>query len=150
MIVSSHGDNLFIVMNLFTRIVILFGILLLVLSLFPALAETGFAGLIEDDSPPDDDHVSLFHDVPLSWIRIPVHQLSILLRLGISIFSLFIVYLGGRSKARRFNDRTIDADESFTRVFSDGSSPAWRSRLLFPFAFRKNLYLGGKSHAFHC
>lgn len=96
-------------MNLFSRIIILIGILLLLLTLFPAMGGTGFVALVEEDDLPDDDDVSLHNDVPISWIRIPVHQLSLLLRLGISIFALFIVYLGGRSKARRFNDRTIDA-----------------------------------------
>jgi hypothetical protein len=138
-------------MNLFSRIIILIGILLLLLTLFPAISGTGYAAVLEEDDLPDDDDVSLHNDVPISWIRIPVHQLSLLLRLGISIFALFIVYLGGRSKARRFNDRTIDTVNTLTRVFfSDGSFHIWRSRLLFPVSSHRNPYLGGKCHAFHC
>jgi hypothetical protein len=128
--ISADGDHLLTVMNLFTRIVMLLGIILLLFTLFPATSGTGYVAVVEDELP--DDDISLFHDVPISWIRIPVHQLSLLLRLGISIFALFIVYLGGRSKARRFNDRTIDAVNVFARVVSRRLFPFWRSRLSFP------------------
>ena len=66
--------------------------------------------LIEEDdlTDTDGDDFSVFSNFPPAWIRIPVHQMSVLLRLGISIFALCVVYLGGRSKHRRFNDRTLD------------------------------------------
>jgi hypothetical protein len=75
----------------------------------PALLGTSIIDLQEEDDLTDteDDNFSVI-DFPPTWIRIPVHQLSVLLRLGISIFALFVVYLGGRSKHRRFNDRTLD------------------------------------------
>jgi hypothetical protein len=89
----------------------IFLILILMLSVLfvPALLATSIIDLQEEDDLTDteDDDFS-FIDFPPTWIRIPVHQLSVLLRLGMSIFALFIVYLGGRSKHRRFNDRTID------------------------------------------
>lgn len=71
----------------------------------------------EDDfSDEDGDDVSLISNISPDWNRIPIHQLSILLKLGLSIFALFVVYLGGRSKHRRFNDRTIDPVNALTPV----------------------------------
>jgi ABC-type multidrug transport system fused ATPase/permease subunit len=89
----------------------IFLILILMLSVLfvPALLGTSIIDLQEEDDLTDteDDDFSLI-DFPPTWIRIPVHQMSVLLRLGMSIFALFVVYLGGRSKHRRFNDRTLD------------------------------------------
>jgi len=61
-----------------------------------------------DYTDTDGDDFSVIINIPPAWVRIPVHALSVLLRLGLSIFALCVVYLGGRSKHRRFNDRTID------------------------------------------
>jgi hypothetical protein len=86
-------------------------LIVLVLSVFllPVLIGASIIDSPEEDNLADDDDSSIITTFPVTWIRIPVHQMSILLRLGISIFALFVVYLGGRSKHRRFNDRTIDA-----------------------------------------
>jgi hypothetical protein len=75
----------------------------------PALLGTSIIDLQEEDdlTDPEDDDFSII-DFPPTWIRIPVHQMSVQLKLGMSIFTLFVVYLGGRSKHRRFNDRTLD------------------------------------------
>jgi len=78
--------------------------------MLPALVEASILDLPEEEDLADGDGEDLSvitHFAP-TWIRIPVHQMSVLLRLGLSIFALFVVYLGGRSKHRRFNDRTID------------------------------------------
>jgi hypothetical protein len=72
------------------------------------MAGSVIVDLPEENNLADDDDFSLISNFSVLWIRIPVHQMSVLLRLGISIFALFVVYLGGRSKHRRFNDRTID------------------------------------------
>ena len=45
---------------------------------------------------------------PMDWIGTQIHHESVLLKLDISIFALFIVFLGGRSKNKWFNDRTIE------------------------------------------
>jgi hypothetical protein len=76
----------------------------------PALMGAGIMDLMEEDdlTDPEDDDLSVVNDFPTAWIRIPIHQMAVLLRLGISIFALCVVYLGGRSKHRRFNDRTLD------------------------------------------
>jgi hypothetical protein len=86
-------------------------LIILVLSVFllPVLIGASIVDLPEEDNFADDDDFSIINAFAVPWIRIPVHQMSVLLRLGISIFALFVVYLGGRSKHRRFNDRTIDA-----------------------------------------
>jgi hypothetical protein len=90
----------------------LFLILLLIVSVF--LAPALIAGSIMEDIPGEDeradgDEFSLLSNFPVLWFRMPVYQMSVFLRLGMSIFVLCIVYLGGRSKNRRFNDRTLDA-----------------------------------------
>jgi len=97
-------------MNQITRN--LFLILLLIISVFLVPALMGgdiIDNLAEEDERADREDFSLISTVSVLWIRIPVHQMSVLFRLGMSIFTLFVVYLGGRSKHRRFNDRTIDA-----------------------------------------
>jgi hypothetical protein len=89
----------------------IFLILILMLSVLfmPALLGTSIIDLQEEEdlTDPEDDDFSVI-DFPPTWIRIPIHQMSVLLKLGMSIFTLFVVYLGGRSKHRRFNDRTLD------------------------------------------
>jgi len=97
--INSHG-----------RIFILSLLLVLMFTLLPFVAGTGMIGFMIEDDVPDEDDLSIMSNIPFAWIRIPVRELSILLTLGISIFALFVIYLGGRSKHRRFNDRTIEAD----------------------------------------
>src|ERR1041385_2359340 len=97
---TRTGNELIInLMNLFSRSFVFLTIIMLLLTLLPALTGTEMVSFIEnDDAPDDDDDFSFINSVPVAWTRIPVHQLSVLLRLGMSIFSLFVVYLGGRSK----------------------------------------------------
>ena len=97
-------------MNQSVRNIFLIIILMLSVLFMPALLGASVIELPEEDdlNDTDGDDFSLFSNFPPAWIRIPVHQMSVLLRLGISIFALCVVYLGGRSKHRRFNDRTLD------------------------------------------
>src|SRR6185503_19616260 len=89
----------------------LFFIIVLILSVLfmPALLGESVIELPEEDdrSHSEEDDFASRASLLAGWIGIPIHYLSVLLRLGISIFALFIVYLGGRSKHRRFNDRTL-------------------------------------------
>ena len=102
---------------------ILFILLTLSALFMPTFMETGVIELAEEDDLSElegDDFSVIINSAP-TWIRIPVHPMSALLRVGISIFTLFVVYLGGRSKHRRFNDRTLDHDlalisDSFLRT----------------------------------
>jgi hypothetical protein len=100
-----------LIMNQLVRNIIL---ILLVLSAFmlPTLVDAGMIDLPEEDDFNDKDaerdDFAVISEFPIAWIRIPVHQMSVLFRLGISIFALFGVYVGGRSKRKLFNDRTID------------------------------------------
>lgn len=89
-------------------------LLMLCIALSPVLA--GNFGLDEDDHL-DDDGLLAISALPVTWTRMLVHQVSVLLRLGISIFALYLVYLGGRSKNKRFNDRTIEPIKSLKVVF---------------------------------
>jgi hypothetical protein len=113
-------------------------ILLLILSaiILPVFMGVQMMELPEEDDLTDSDEkqddVSLISNSPLSWIRIPVHQLVVLLRLGISIFALLVVYRGGRSKDNRFNDRTIDP----INVLIDGFLKTALLRAVFNFPFR--------------
>jgi hypothetical protein len=86
-------------------------LIILIVSVFllPLLAGASIIDSPQEDNLADDNDFFIISTLPVAWIRIPLHQMSLLLRLGISVFALFVVYLGGRSKHRRFNDRTIDA-----------------------------------------
>jgi hypothetical protein len=92
------------------RTTFLFATLMLLLFMLSIFAGTGLAGFIENDDVQEDDDSSLIGNIAFTWLRIDASQMPILLRPGLSIFALLIVYLGGRSKHKRFNDRTIDAD----------------------------------------
>jgi hypothetical protein len=76
----------------------------------PALLGASIIELQEEDdrSHSEEDDFASSASLLAGWIGISIHQMSVLLRLEISIFALFVVYLGGRSKHRRFNDRTLD------------------------------------------
>ncbi len=95
-------------MNLKSLNIVFMIIVILSVILLPVFMGAGIVDLPEEDNLTDDDDFSMVSNFSVAWLRIPVHQMSGLLRLGISIFALFVVYLGGRSKHRRFNDRTID------------------------------------------
>ena len=97
-------------MNQSVRNIFLIIMLMLSVLFMPALMGAGVIDLIEEDdlSDMDGDDFSVISDFPPAWTRIPVHQMAVMLRLGLSIFTSFVVYLGGRSKHRRFNDRTLD------------------------------------------
>jgi hypothetical protein len=94
-------------------------ILMLSIILLPVI--TGIIGLFigrDGDNLPDNidfSMISNFSMVLIDWIS--VRQTAVVLRFGISIFALFVVYLGGRSKAKRFNDRTIELIKSLKVVF---------------------------------
>jgi hypothetical protein len=97
-------------MNQTTQNILL--ILLLITSVLLAPAFMGGSiidSFAEEDDLGDRDEFALIGTFSVLWIRIPVHQMSVLFGLGISIFALFGVYVGGRSKRNLFNDRTIDA-----------------------------------------
>jgi hypothetical protein len=98
--------------------------------LLPLLTGASIIVTPEEDDIVDDD-LSLLSHFSVAWIRIPVHQLSVLLRAELSIFTLFVVYLGGRSKHRRFNDRTID----HVRVLMAEYLKTARIRAVFKFNF---------------
>ena len=117
------------------RNILLILILMLSVLFVPALLGTSIIDLQEEDdlTDPEDDDFSVI-DFPPTWIRIPVHQMSVLLKLGMSIFTLFVVYLGGRSKHRRFNDRTLDHVNTLISYSSLKTALFMRAvfRFLFP------------------
>jgi len=119
-------------MNQARRNFILIVILMLSIILLPVLSATSMIDLMEDNDLFTDDDFSVITIFPVAWTRVPVHQMSVLLRLGISIFALFVVYLGGRSKAKRFNDRTLDSIKSLITEFS---KTALLLRAVFNFLF---------------
>ena len=129
-----HRYTDWVVMNQNVRSIFLIIILMLSVLIAPAFMGVSIIDLPEEDDLTDtdgDDFSLISHFSPV-WIRIPVHQMAILLRLGISIFALFIVYLGGRSKHRRFNDRTIDPVYA---LISDSLKAALFIRAVFYFLF---------------
>jgi hypothetical protein len=90
--------------------------MMLFIILLPVL--TGMAGLTLDNALLEDDDHSLVGSFMAIWARMQVHQKLSGLILGVSVFALFAVYLGGRSNHRRFNDRTLDSMELFGVIFS--------------------------------
>ena len=85
----------------------------------------------EEDNIAGEDDFLIFNSFWTTWMGMPVHQMSVLLGVGMSIFTLFVVYLGGRSKHRRFNDRTLD---SINFIMADLLKTA-RIRAVFNFLF---------------
>jgi len=92
-------------------------ILILSVILLPAVAGASILDFTEEDNVTDRDDFFILDNYSATWMRMTVHPMSEFLGFGISIFALFIVYLGGRSKHRRFNDRTIDPANLLIAVF---------------------------------
>jgi len=89
-------------------------LLMMMLLLISAPALTGMADLtLEDDLFDDDDFSAIYHFL-LSWPMLSARQLRSGLVLGISVFALFVVYVGGRSGHKWFNDRSLDSS-NFSR-----------------------------------
>jgi len=100
------------------RSIILVIILLLFIFLLPAI--TGLVGLMVDTELSDsDDFETLVNSFIASVARITVPPMMSGLMLGMSIFTLFVVYQGGRSNRRLFNDRTIDVVNLLRGIFSE-------------------------------
>jgi len=93
-----------------SRSVILLAIFMLFLALSLMPLGTGMIDFMAEDDIPEEDDSTNLSSIPFAWTRISLQRLLIFLQPGLSIFTLFIIYLGGRSKNRRFNDRTIDAN----------------------------------------
>ena len=117
-------------MNLTNRSSVLLAILMLLLVLLPVA--TGFLGLVEDNELPDEDDFFTADSFLVIWSRILAHQMLPGLIFGMSIFALFVVYLGGRSNHRRFNDRTIDFINALRGIFS--ATALLRAVFVFQFA----------------
>jgi len=80
-------------------------LLLIILSFaFTGLCVISFMTGSENLSDNDFSDIAYFS---IDWIGVQSHQEPMLITSDISIFALFIVFLGGRSKSRWFNDRTI-------------------------------------------
>ena len=109
-------------------------LIFLVLSviLLPTLGGAYVMDLVEDDDLADGDFL-IIHDFTAAWNAVRFGPMSVLIRLELSIFILFVVYLGGRSKVRRFNDRTIDWVNLFTFIVD--SLKTALTRTVFNFRF---------------
>jgi hypothetical protein len=108
--------------------------LIISIILLPILMGASIIGLTEEDTFVDEDDFLVIHNFSVTWMTIPVTQMPVLLGLGLSMFTLFVVYLGGRSKHRRFNDRTIDAVNAVNILKADFLKTA-RLRAVFNFLF---------------
>jgi hypothetical protein len=102
-------------MKLTNRGIVLFSIMMLFIILLPAI--TGLVGLTVENEFLEDDDYSLANSFMASWARMSVRQMLSGLMLGMSMFVLFVVYMGGRSNHRRFNDRTLDSFNLFSGIF---------------------------------
>jgi len=117
-------------MNLTKFSSVFLAILMLLLVLLPVA--TGFLGLVEDNELPDEDDFFAVDSLIVAWARITAHQTLSGLLFGMSVFALFVVYLGGRSNHRRFNDRTIDFVNVLRGIFS--ATALLRAVFVFLFA----------------
>jgi hypothetical protein len=117
-------------MNLTNRRSVLLTIMMLLLVLLPVA--TGLVGLVEDNELPDEDDFFTSDSFMPAWFRTLAHQMLSGLIFGMSIFALFVVYLGGRSNHRRFNDRTIDFVNVLRGIFS--ATALLRAVFVFQFA----------------
>lgn len=102
--------------------------LLLFLTLLPAVS--GIINFIGVDNFSDDNYLQTRADIAV-WAMAPIYLTMPKLMLGISVFALFGVYLGGRSNYRRFNDRTLDSINLFRGIFS--MTAPLRAVFVFPF-----------------
>ena len=93
-------------MNLTNRGIALIAILMLFIILLPTAV--GLVNLAGGDDSPDDYYLQA-GGFTVAWAKMQDHQMLTGLMMGMSVFALIVVYLGGRSKHRRFNDRTIDS-----------------------------------------
>jgi len=89
---------------------------LLLIILIPAFAGTGIVGLVDDDADLDDSLT--FANILMEWAGSSTPELMAVLNLSLSFFVMFIAYLGGRSKNKWFNDRTLDSIKSEIEIIS--------------------------------
>jgi len=112
---NLKSDGTYLIMSLTNRNVIFMAMVMLCIILLTVL--TGISISVQDDELPDDDDFLAAGSFTAAWFRIPVPQLAFVLMLGMSIFALMVVYLGGRSNHKRFNDRTIEPVKLLTVAF---------------------------------
>lgn len=104
-------------MNPTGRNIIFSAALMLALVLFLVLpGPTAPSVVAIDDLSDNTDHIFVPSILPTVWIQAPISASLILLGVKISIFASLIVYLGGRSKVRRFNDRIIESSASLINI----------------------------------
>jgi len=111
---NLKSDGTYLIMSTTNRNVIFMAMVMLCIILMTVL--TGIIIPEENDQLPGDDFLAA-GNFAAAWFSIPVPQLSFILMLGMSIFALIIVYLGGRSNHKRFNDRTIEPAKLLTVAF---------------------------------
>ena len=118
-------------MNLTNRSSVILLIFMVFLILLPLA--TGILGLVEDNDFFDEDDLFTADSFIVALSRILAHQMLPGLIFGMSIFALFVVYLGGRSNHRRFNDRTIDFINVLRGIFSFSATALLRAVFVFLF-----------------
>jgi len=91
---------------------------LLLIILLVAFAAPSVFGFIEEGENYEDNYFSIAANFPMDWIESQIPHGSILLKLDISVFALFVVFIGGRSKSKWFNDRTIELVSSSISPYS--------------------------------
>ena len=97
------------------RSLILITILMLFLIFFPLLI--GLINLLTVGDNFPDDNILQVDGLIITWSWFPVRQVISGLIMGMSIFALFVVYLGSRSSQRYFNDRSIDSINLSSGIF---------------------------------
>ena len=90
------------------RTIVLFALLIVFLIFLLSALGAGMMDFMPDDDTFEEDGLEFMGGILYPWTGTLGYRLLVFLEPGLSIFTLFIVYLGGRAKNRRFNDRIID------------------------------------------
>lgn len=113
-----------------TRNLLLMIIVIVILAFLFTFVGRGAIYFTENSDDLENDPA--FDEMPyfVNWTMIQLDRKSTSVKPPVSIFSLFIVYLGGRTKNKRFNDRSSDLVKFYVGNFKR------QLRIELPFCFQ--------------
>ena len=103
-------------MNLVNRNHIFILLMIVVMVLSPLLTVILYVTM-PDNLLEKEDNATYPGDFLIVWGNLVVQDLAVKLILGISVFILFVTYLGGRSNHRRFYDQIPDSHYTSKNVW---------------------------------
>ena len=82
--------------------------LILFVLFLPVLLGSSMVDIPDEDDFADEGDFWVISNILVPGTLVLFQERMVVLRLGLSMFTLFVVFVGGRLKHKRFNDRTID------------------------------------------